>query len=196
MLMWLCIFFFFSSGCVVQSLNPFYTQEMLVDLPALEGQWSLIREPGHDVSEKDIKLWVIKGEEMSIFDTDGNPASVIIKFFKVGEITFGDIYPVYPGNPESPEKMNHYWGFLIHVVHTVCKVDIQDDLLTLVLLNYDHLQKEIEGGRVHLSYHKDESDLLMFTASPLEWQEFLQKYKDDPEFFTKDDAAFVLKRIK
>ena len=50
--LWLVLALFMLAGCVVHSVNPFYTRDLITDMPGLYGQWMLTKSTFREGTEK------------------------------------------------------------------------------------------------------------------------------------------------
>ena len=87
--LYLCLLILLSSiftGCFddpVQSLNPFYTHEALVEFPQLEGEWlSFFVFEDDVVLQMNIKPWIFEDSTIKIFDEIGKSLSLRPSFFR------------------------------------------------------------------------------------------------------------------
>ena len=179
------------TGCIVQSLNPYFTENSVLEYPEVEGQWILVKEYGKDIISKNVKPWTIEGGLIQAYNQKDVKSALEATFFKVKDTLFLDIYP------ESPdETIGFYWTAHLVPVHCVYKVHLEKDRLTLTPLDYEWLKEECREGRVDLQsqWYNDEKDFL-FTASSSEWIVFLEKYRDNPKSFPSE-KAYVLKSQK
>ena len=168
------------SGCIVQSLNPFYTKEALTELPRLDGEWVLTIKAGDDVTGNNIKPWRFKGDEIQTFDKNGVGSFLKVSYFRVGEQLFADFFP---GDPDD-RKVNGWWAIHVAPVHTVSKVSIDGKNLTFTPLNYEWLKKALKTNKITLSHIKiEDEDHLIFTAGSKAWMDFLKRHKNNKGAF-------------
>ena len=128
--------------------------------------------------------------ELAAFDKQNIGATFTVMFFKLGDHTFVD---VLPGNTGDETTLNSYWRWTVHPTHTVCKVELKDDTLTLRPLDYDWLKKSLEKGKLSLPHLGKLDDFVLFTASPRQWEVFLSRQATNPKAFV-EEHAYVLKR--
>ena len=97
--LYLCLLVLLSSifiGCIcidnpVQSLNPFYTEDAVVQLPQLEGEWLSFLVFEDDMSPMNIKPWVFEDSRIKIFDEKRKISVALTKFFQIEDSYFADI---------------------------------------------------------------------------------------------------------
>ncbi len=182
-----------ATGCIVQSIHPFYTEKSMITLPVIMGNWDAVKLAGDDVREKHIHPWSFPELEhgeytAQIFDVNNRAASVKAIFFKIAGQIFCDFSPT--GDPD----INAYWLALHHPQHTVTKVLVQNDTLTLLPLDYDWLTTAITNNTLtiaHVAVEKDQP--MLFVASPTEWGNILKSIANNPDAFPTKQA-FVLKK--
>ena len=185
----------FLSGCVVQSFGPFCSDQSLIYLKEVTGQWSLQTDYGDNVRTNAIRPWVFSGEsatncKLLAFDKQNNGATFEARFFKLGNNVFVD---VFPKDFADDAKVNAYWAWTVYPTHTVCKVELTDDKLTLKPLDYDWLKKNLDQHKVSLPYIGKLDDWVLFIASPEQWEAFLAKQSTNTEAFV-EKHAFLLKK--
>ena len=177
------------SGCIVQSLNPFYTEESLIDTPeSILGKWKLVKSPF--VGDDDVLPWRFETDEVITFDKNNNEAILTVRYFKIDENIYASFFPDEPDN-----KLNTYWVACIQPVHTCCKVEISKNQLVFEPINLNYIIKLIEKGE-KIPYFKPENDEdqnIIFTASSDQWFSLLKKYNNDQKLFSEEDK-FLLKR--
>jgi len=190
-LIFLCSCF---SGCIAQSLNPFFTKDTLIEMPQLNGEWILLENMGDDVSDKNIKPWIFREGELQTYNEDGYEGLLKVHFFKVKENTFIDFTA---GDLSIDVDISELWVFNVAPVHTICKVEIKDDLLILKPMNYEWIDAAIEDKKILLPHIVVEAndDIKLITAKSEDWIVFLEEYGDDEEVFT-EEYQFVLKMQK
>ena len=183
------------SGCVVKSLGPFYSDRSLIYFKDVVGDWRLLTDAGGDVSTNAITSWAFNGTTATdctllAFDKQNNGATFDVRFFRLGKDVFVD---VLPKDLNGESKVNSYWVCIVHPTHTVCKVELKDDKLTLKPLDYDWLRKHVEEHKASLPYTGKLDDERLYSASPKQWDAFLSKQSKNTEAFP-DKNAFVLKK--
>lgn len=185
--------FLLCSGCIVQSLNPFFVKEAAVALPELKGEWLLVSEGKEDVSQKYKTPWTLDGDgNFQTYDDKGIGSLLEARFFKVDDAVFVDLYP---GDIEQ-NKINFWWALHVAPVHSVCRVRADKDQMVLVPLDYNWLQDQLKAGKVKLPFLKAENeDIFIFSASSSEWMKLLKGLKDNGEAFPAE-KAYIFKRTK
>jgi hypothetical protein len=179
---------FILAGCVVHSINPFYTRDLISDMPALYGQWMLTKSAFREGTEKP---WIFSREAIIIPGEKGASAMLSARFFKVNDMVFLDTIAAEP-----QEDMSLWWTLHISPMHTVSRVMSRDNELRVIPLNSLWMEQAVKDKTVVLpSVWHEEQKVHLFTASGAEWVEFLKKYGNDPDAFPEKDA-FVFERHK
>ena len=181
------LFCFILSGCVLGSANPFFTPDLVVEMPELYGNWFY---------EKDIKSdnkapVVISSGKITIFDDKGIPGEAKLTFFKVEQVLFVDFFP-----DEGEFKKELFEDK--SPLHFICLIKYENGKLLFNPLDYAWLGKEVEAGRIPMPYQKagtDEDVDIILTASSAQWIEFLKAHRNDPKAFPEDDAWLIRKPV-
>lgn len=69
------------SGCIVQSIQPFYANESVVEFPSVAGGWRL-ETIGGKTAEKQERPWVFTKNEIEAYDGD-NSSRISATYFKI-----------------------------------------------------------------------------------------------------------------
>ena len=206
------------TGCfdnTVQSLNPFYTEEAVVELPQLEGEWLAFIVFDGEVLQMNIKPWVLEGSTVKIFDENRKISVARTKFFQIQDSYFADIVMANfnsdlfdPENEDSPSDINFFpntaftfWS-MSHwrPVHVVYKVQIDADNTSLVLtpLSFEWLTEILEEYP-DLIPLIEQSDLdspipsaSLANATSVKWMFLLEKYRHEEKAFSSEQMFRVL----
>jgi len=176
-------------GCIVQSLHPYYTAEAVIEAPVKKGAWTMIKKSGKPAMPKP---WVFENDKITIYDDHGACGIVNVVYFKVEETIFID---AIAGEP--CKGICTWWAMHLTPVHTICRVEIQNDSLTLSPINYEWIEKKLKERPLSLPHleRKDE-DFLVFTASAQEWMVFLKKHRNDSKLFSETHALKFIMQNK
>ena len=174
------------SGCFIRSLNPFYTDGSVIELPAAKGQWKFVERGNENLSDKYKEPWIFTEDTIETFEK-GVKSTLNAKYFTIENDIFVDLSPAEPDEGKIP---NEWWAIHVMPVHSVCKVDIADDTLSLTPLNGELIAKLMEKKEFALSYVSTDpdGDEFILTASSKDLMAFLKKYKNEPEAFPKDNC--------
>ena len=132
------------SGCFIQSFQPFYTDDLVTDHPGIKGKWSLVRKGDEEVAQKYPQPWVFTDDEITTFEH--SISSILdVTYFTIGESTFVDLTPAEPDEDKGP---NEWWTIHTIPVHSVCKVVMSADALSLTPLDGEWVAKLLEKRRL------------------------------------------------
>lgn len=172
------------SGCIVQSLHPFFTKDAVTKMSGLVGTWKRLplgdeQEPKHP--------WLFGEETISTRDDKGGAGDLNVTYFKVGESTFVDA-TAGDTEPGGPSK---WWSMHTAPVHTLSKVVLEKDRLEMRRLDYKWLEKAAKSKQVTLPYveYENSGDRLLFTATSDQWMDFLGKHGENDKAFPAGDAV-------
>lgn len=182
------------SGCIVKSLNKFYTSESRINLPEICGTWKLVPKESEKKKEQNIK-WNFQENTILTTDENGIQSPLDAVYFKVGNNIFVDLYP---GKLDDKNKtVNGYWMSCVEPVHTLCKVVLVEDSLKLIIPNVQKIKSACSEGRANLKFVDRENlnEIEIFISSADEWIKFLTEFGDDSEIF-KEDSALYFSREK
>ncbi|MGC2062534.1 MAG: hypothetical protein WA610_06115 [Thermodesulfovibrionales bacterium] len=169
------------AGCIVQSVDRFYTEASVCAIPSITGEWRLLDDKGLPGSGK---AWIFQGDKVVTYEKNNTQANVKTIYFKLGDTFFMDSTA-----DEPAEGANHWWTMHVFPVHVVSKIEIQDNRMTLTPVDYRWLEKAIRDRVVTLPHIRPkEGDSMLFTASPEEWSGFLKKYAVDSNVFSGENA--------
>ena len=212
-----CIF----AGCIdidnaVQSLNPFYTDEAVVEFPQLEGEWLSFIVLDGNVSPMNIKPWVFEDSTIKIFDENRKVSVARIKFFQIKDSYFADIVmanfnlDLFDDSNDDMISSNMnlltnstftFWSmFHWRPVHILYKVEIDEDNTSLVLtpLSFDWLEKILEENPDLIPLIEQSNtdspfaDSSLANATSETWMSLLKKYGDEEKAFPSEQMFKVL----
>ena len=220
--LYLCLLILLSGmfvGCIdntVQSLNPFYTEEAVVELPQLEGEWLSFLVLDHDVSQMNVKPWILEGSTVKIFDENRKVSVARIKFFQIEDSYFADIV-MANFNLDLFDDSNDdmiasdvnlltnttftLWSmFHWRPVHIVYKVQIDKDNTSLVLtpLSFDWLEEILEENPDLIPLIEQSNtdspfaDSSLANATSETWMSLLKEYRDEEKAFPSKQMFKVL----
>lgn len=186
------------AGCIVQSLNKFYTNESRTPLPAVCGEWQPVEKDAKDNEKSKLLPWKFTEDNIVTYDEKNVSSNITTVYFKVGENIFVDC-STGELDKEKNNCVNGYWLFCLRGVHTLCKVELGGNDLKLVPINSEKLAKMVESKECDLNFVKQDGseakEALLYVSGPAEWLKFLEKFGADKELF-KSDSALVFKKIK
>jgi len=174
-LCYLILIMLFLTGCVA-SIEPFYTEETVINMPELYGKWLKLNEDGTPVIEHP---WEFEENEVLTFDDQGREGVLKVTYFKINQNVFIDSYVSH-----LPE-VNEYTEVHLYPLHRVSKVELENNRLTIKHLNLGWFQNYIKENPSSWIV-KNESSLVL-NASPEDWVKFLEEYGSSEEAFPKDE---------
>lgn len=176
------------AGCVVHSVNPFYTRDLIAEMPGLYGQWMLTKGTFSEGTEKP---WTFSKDAIIIPGDKGTVSTIATRFFRINDMVFLDTTA-----DEPQQNMGLWWTLHISPMHTVSRVIAEENTLMLIPLNASWMEQAVKDKTVVLpSVWNEEQKEYLFTASSAEWVEFLKKYGSDPQAFPEDET-FVFTRLQ
>lgn len=185
----LCLSALFLPGCVL-SLEPFYTPDLVIDAPRLEGKWRLLDRDGSPVKED---VWVFEGKRVLAYDQRGRWRAFTATYFRAGEATFIDSIPA--DNDREPTRSEGYHVFHQVPFHMVSRVESIGERLTLYPLTSKPFNELSADQPVASWVVKQEYAILVLNAEPGAWIAFLEKHGRDKSVFT-EESKLVFERMK
>jgi hypothetical protein len=175
----LCIFLL--SGCFIQSIQPFYTQDLKIEFPRVKGAWLLKKIGDEDVSAKYPEPWIFTERAIKTFEY-AVESELTTQFFKIGDTLFVDLKA---GDPYQLKNPNHWWNLHVIPVHSVCKVLIRDNQLFMTPLDGDWVTARIKKKELNLGYVNigDKEDQYVLTSSPKDLALFLKDVAGNEDAF-------------
>lgn len=168
------------AGCVVQSIQPLFSEKDSVEYPALIGTWKQQDE------NKEISVWTFSkdGEHYKLVHTDenGRRASFAVIAGKIGTNVFLDLVLT---EIEPHDSLNALAQFGLIPAHGFVKVLKTGDGLLLVAMNYDWLEKQLQAHPETVT-HAVQDKRFLLTASTGELKSFVAKYANDAAAFQNE----------
>ena len=180
------------TGCV-QSFQPFYTEQAKSHVPVLVGEWDALKALDK-VAAGEMKPWICREVtnatyEVTAYETNNVAASLILVTFTAAGQLFGDVAPGDPGEPA-----NRFWNTSVTPVHTLWRLRMSNDVVSLSALSSDWLEKAITAKEVVLPYVEVSGENhRLYTATSVQWQAFLARHGTNEAAFN-DDAAYVFRK--
>lgn len=183
----LCTVLLFFSGCIVQSIKPFYLENAVTEVPEILGEWVRADEIK---DEKTPKPWAFKEEEIITTGKNGIKGVLKATYFEVADVIFLDTTI----SPPEDEGLNEWRQIHLAPVHLLCKVEIKKDQLSLIPLDTDWMKKALDKQEINLPPPaRNQNDYLLFDASPQQWMALLKAHGKNPKLFS-DGSAFKFVR--
>jgi hypothetical protein len=175
------------AGCVVQSINPLFTEKDYIPYPGLIGTW---------VQQEDAKIvgtWTFTADgaryEFTQTDEKGRKAAFIAAAGKIGPHTFLE---ASPRDPLPGGALNDLMTLHLIPAHVFVKAVKTNDALLLLSMDLDWLTRHLEANPKALA-HVIRDKVPVLTASTEELKKFVAKHADDPAVF-KNEIRLVPKR--
>jgi hypothetical protein len=167
-------------GCI-PSLNPLYTKDDLVTNEHLIGEWC---------ENQSKETWTIEKRDATsyklIHKQRHEKATFIAHLVKVGVYLFLDLFP------EEPDTHDDLYKLHLFPVHTFSKVILNENELTLMMLDSSWLEDGVRNGTIEIAHVISSDHRLLLTASTKELQQFVLKYGNNDKAFM---APFELKKM-
>ncbi len=181
------------SGCFIQSFRPFYTEDLVVQIPEINGLWYLTAKGEDDESERYPEPWEFSDRSIVTIEK-GIRSALEVTWFRIGTTTFADLKATDLDESKAP---NPWWGMHIISVHSVCRVDADKDVLRLTPLDGDWLVKKIQNKEITLALTSidpgDNHYVLSSTSEEL--TSFLKQYADNADAFPAS-TTHIFRRLK
>lgn len=170
------------AGCVL-SLEPFYTKESKIDMPALNGKW----QPVDSVDNpEDIRPWVFDDDIIVTYDEENRTGLLHVTYFKVGGLIYADT--TVSGFDLLSKGIT--WDQSTHYIpgHLVSRIELEGNRLIVRYLNKnwfdDYIQEHPIAKYVEIGAEKYTT--LVTNVTPEDWVNFLEKYGADEKAFPAD----------
>lgn len=172
-----------ASGCYVQSLHEFHTSDAVVEIPDLAGDWAVVLQMGKAPTNQ-ITCWTFSANIVDTYDGDNIFSELEVVYFQLDDTRFMDFTAGQPAKGQHTLG-NAYWNAGITPVHSLCKLILADDTLTLIPLDLSWFDAQIKDGTLPLPHIKPNhpNANYIFTATPGDWTHFLRTHKDNNEVF-------------
>jgi hypothetical protein len=187
-----------SSGCLVQSLENYFIDAKVVELPGIEGSWEMVRDFNHLIgTNESVHPWYIDPVvntqtpiyRVTSYEPNSDRTGMLsVAFFDAGGRTFCDITAVVDG------RYNKYWSASNERVHTLGLVAMTNDTFRVQLLNRSWFQKAATNGTFTMSWISHQNSFLVTQSKP-DWTKFLETHRSDQELFSTN-KVFEFRRAK
>jgi len=174
-------------GCVVQSIQPLFTEKDYLPFPNLAGTWV------QKDDNKEIGVWTFAADgaryQLTHTDEEGRKASFTAAAGKIGSNIFFD---VSLRDPAPGPKLNDL--MLLHLIpaHLFVKAVKTNDTLVLLAMDLEWLTKYLAANPKAIP-HVIREETPILTGSTEELKKFVAKHADDPVVF-KNEIKLVPKQ--
>jgi hypothetical protein len=176
----------FLGGCVVQSIQPLFSEKEFITYPSLAGTWTQ-KEEG-----KELGLWTFTVKDnryvLKQRDEKGREATFHVAVGKIGTDVFLDFSP---DDPAPEHGLNDFMSVNLIPAHVFAKVRKTNDALVLVTMDYEWLEKHLQENPKAIA-HILQDKRPVLTATTGELQKFFAKHAQDEKVF-KNSIQLVRK---
>jgi hypothetical protein len=167
-------------GCVVQSIQPLFSEKEYVSVPNLTGTW-VQKDDG-----KQVGVWVFSTNELRYrlaqTDEKGRKATFDVVAGKIGTNTFLD----FTLNEIEPhDSLNDFAAVSLIGAHVFAKVSKKGGALILVGMNYDWLEMHLKENPKAVT-HILQQERPILTATTEELQRFVAKHANNAAAFKNE----------
>lgn len=206
------VFALLLTSCIVNSLHPFYTNDVLYYEPKFEGNWvdtengvwnvkpfqEFFKEVEKDLDKESYKMYskYVNISYVVNYEKDSAKSQFLVVPFKINNELFLDFSP--SNDDEILKCVNSLYSLHLIDSHTLAKLDMDSkENISIKWLAQDKLEALLKENKIKIKYEKigvDEDVVL--TASSEELVKFIEKYMDsEDEDKWKTDIEFSLNRI-
>lgn len=203
------------SSCIVKSLHPFYTKDILYFVPKFIGHWTSSDNTIWDIQSfkevilkenKKSSFSELKEDEKRMYDNykdgyvayfekDSTKTTFLAMPFKINNQLFLDFTPIE--DHESDKTKNDLYKMHLIETHSLAKLDIiTNDSVNIKWLAQDKLEALLKEDKIKIKYEKvGFGETTLLTASSEELVKFIEKYMNsEDEDKWKTDIEYSLKR--
>jgi len=171
------------TGCAPPSIHPFFTDEDVVFDEALLGVW--INDSGKKC------LFTRSGDKhYELLYVEEDSARFEAQLIELGGRTFFDLYP----KPLEKEKGLYFANFV--PAHTLARVTIGEDSMSIALMNCDWLKQLSDRNQLDLAHERLDEEMVALTAPTRELRAFALKHADSKEAFCEAEVFHRLRSDK
>lgn len=179
-----------AAGCIITSFHPFYTEDAVIELPEIKGEWQLVSIGEDKVDKDEHEPWSFGKDTIEILEPAGQRSVLDTTYFKVQNTVFLDTTAV-----EADENdVGLWWAMHVVPTHLLSKVMLEGDSLRIVPLDYEWFEDNTDNSEGDLpSITDDKSRVILYTATPEQWMAFLKEHHNDKDIYLEDNT-YVLER--
>ena len=150
------------TGCIVTSIHPFYTENVIISDADLVGEWTKEDGEGSLIftqdGEKKYKL---------ILQEENDTLRFEVHLFKLQQQLFLDLYPL-----SSEKEDETFWGLHFLPLHSILFVKQIEPTFQFASLGQQWLKNQIKNDSLCVA-HETVGDRIILTASSKDLQKFL-----------------------
>jgi len=171
------------TGCAPPSLHPFFTDQDVVFNEALLGVW--ISDSGKKC------LFTRSGDKhYELLYVEDESARFEAQLVELGGATFFDLYP------KPLDKGNGFYFANLVPAHTLARVTIGKDSISIALMNCDWLKQLSDRNQLDLAHECLDDEMVALTAPTRELRAFALKHADSKEAFCEAEVFHRLRSDK
>jgi len=202
------VFALLLTSCIVNSLHPFYTNDVLYYEPKFEGNWvdndngvwnvkpfnEVFKELEKDLDKETFERYNKYNNISYIvsYEKDSAKAGFLVVPFKIKNQTFLDFSPIEDN--ESLKGVNSLYSNHLIYSHSLVKLDMDSkDKISIKWLDSDKLEALMKANKIKIKYEKiGVDDDVVLTASSEELVKFIEKYmnsEDEKKWETRTEFS-------
>jgi len=209
----LCIVFaLLLTSCIVNSLHPFYTKDVLYYEPKYVGNWidqengiwnvkpfqEIFKEVEGDLDKESYKLYskYVNISYVVNYEKDSAKSQFLVVPFKIKNQLFLDFSPA--NDNESLKCVNSLYSMHLIDSHSLAKLDMDSKgNISIQWLDSDKLEALMKTNKIKIKYEKiGVDDDVVLTASSEELVKFIEKYmnsEDEKKWETRTEFSLSRK---
>ena len=180
------------SSCIF-TFHPLYSDDILTDVPGLEGSFSK-----HDGFPQDSSEWIFTREQKGTYqlriNQKDNSGTMEVHAVLLG----GEYFLDFSVDDVSSDCIPDFIGYHLVPMHSFGKVHVHEDKLALSFIDMDWAEENLSKHRIRIDHEtrfKDNNtEFILLTASTEDLQKFVAKYArfddafDDPDILNRISA--------
>ena len=179
------------SSCIF-TFHPLYSDDVLVDIPGLEGMFV-----DFDSFTQDSSNWTFTREGKGTYSLeiiqDGHSGIMDVHAVTLG----GEFFLDFSVDDIETDAIPDFIEFHLVPMHSFSKVQVLDDRLVMHFIDMEWDEDNLESHRIRIDHERRLSDgnteFILLTASTRDLQKFVAKYARYDEAF--EDEPDVLNRV-
>lgn len=178
------------SSCIF-TFHPLYSDDILVDIPGLEGMFV-----DFDRYTQDSSTWTFTRESKGTYSLkiieDGHSGIMNVHAVKLG----GEYFLDFSVDGIETKAIPDFIEYHLVPMHSFSKVEVQDESLVMHFINMEWAEENLQNHRIRIDHETRVNDgnteFILLTASTSDLQKFVTKYarydeafEDDPDVLTR-----------
>lgn len=178
------------SSCIF-TFHPLYSDDILVDIPRLEGSFL-----DRDDFSQDSAEWIFTREDKGTYQLEiiqnHSSGTMEVHAVKLG----GEYFLDFSVNGLDSDDIPDFIEWHLVPMHSFAKVNVNNDRLELNFIDMEWAEQNLENHRIRIDYetrrNNNDTEFILLTASTVDLQKFVTKYAQYDEAFDEPD---ILRRI-